>query len=677
MKDFVTPNRSKHQYIIGIDFGHGETSADICNIQWDDNFLSLSAPEPIEIFNGQHATISALLIVEGLDINNCKTLNYYVGQQAIERYGNRHRQHSSEETFQFYSYFKKIPSLMSETERNVMKYFMRGIYQLIRKQRDELTDDNHVVYIACPSNAAKWTNEEMEQYAKIALEAEIPLAKIGSQSIGIIRESRAAFIKARSNPTSKTSIKEGILLIDFGSSTVDLTYYSTSLQKPEDGGNDWGAQHVEQNILERLKKDCNLAATCCGNEFGVSAMSLMLLALREAKENYYTYNSQDLEIDIKARKVTGGQIVSGTIDAYYSQEDIEQLLQQYKEDLAKGFEDFRDKHLESRPIKLVYMTGGASRMDFIKDIVREVFKYEGDFYRESNPSLTISNGIALAGRADMRSARLLGILESDTSLSKDISENVINATADSMTNAIINKISDKYSSFSSQSSDENIASLEKGIRDAIDSISLSSILSDKFKEVLRMEANENVLPVLNDIVGDYFPDGEIKPISSYRYISVSLSVNDKHYGNIVADSVDSISEGFFEGAAKVVGTLAAGAFSALVAVSAKVVGEVHDAFTEKESKKWKVKGVEVFNEGCEELVPSWRDKDTKLSKSKRQTVYTKFKENKSSYTSGINDKIKSNLKADNNLKVRLNTAFKEEVIKYIREQIDNVRLMLN
>ena len=674
MKDFVTPNKVKHQYILGIDFGHGETSADICNIQWDDNCLKLSAPEAVEIFNGQQTTISALLIEDGLDINNEKTTNYYVGQQATDRYGNRHRQKTSGMTSQFYSYFKNIPSLMSETEKNVMLHFMQGIYQQIRNQRSELTDDNHVVYIACPSNAIKWTDEEMKEYAAIALEAGIPLAKIGTNNIGIIRESRAAFIKARSNPNSKTSVKEGILLIDFGSSTVDLTYYSSLLQKPEDGGNDCGAQRVEKEILDQLKRNSDLAATCCADKSGESAT---LLEIRQKKEAYYASNSLGLELEINAIKVTGGRIASGKIEAFYYPEDIDSILQQYKEELIRGFEEFRDKHLNSHPIRLVYMTGGASRMDFIKDIVREVFNYDGDFYRETNPSLSISNGIALAGRADMRSAALLEKLESDSSLSKDIAAEVINATAESMTDAIVNKISEKYSSFANQSSDENIAGLEKRIKEAIDSISLSAILSDKFKEILKMEVNKNVLPSLNSIVGEYFPDGSINNISSSRYISVPLSVNDRHYGSIVADSVNSISEGFWESAGKVAATVAGGIFSAAGGILAWGVGQVHDAFTEKESNKWNVNGFEVFNDGCEVFTPNWRDKYTKLSKKQRQKVYSHFNGNKSSYTSGIKDKIKSALNTESLLKTKLNAAFKEETIKYIREQVDIVRLMLN
>lgn len=678
MRNFITPNKEVHRYIIGIDFGHGETSADICNIQWDDNFLQLEDPTPIEIFNGQKATKSVLLVENGTDINNEPTSTYYVGQQAIEKYLNKHRQKGAERLNQsrFYCYFKQIPSLMEENGTvEVMKQFMRGIYSQIRKQRSELTDNNHIVYIACPSNDRKWTNEELKKYAEIALDAGLPLAKIDDNSIGIIRESRAAFIKARCNPNSKYAIREGILLIDFGSSTVDLTYYSSLyVQKPEDGGDDCGAYHVEDEIYNHLIQDVYLARQCC--EDSKSTSSAMKLGIRESKEKFYTFNAEELEIALSATKLSGGK-VSGGIEKYYSDDDINKMLSSYKSSIKKCFVDYRDNLLNNHPIKLIFLTGGASRMDFIKDIVCEVFNYQGDFYRETDPSLTISNGIALAGRADMRSSAMLRKLEADSSLSKDISTNVIDAAVSQMASKLVEKIEKKYSSFSTQFSDDNISGLETQIGHAIKSVSFSSILSDKFKAVLRSEVNSNVLPTLNRIVRDYFPDGTIEDISSSRYISVNLSVNESHYGNIVSDSVDSISEGFIEGALKVGGTIAGGAFALLAGTIAKVAGEVHDLCTDKESDKWKVDFGEVVDDVADDLVPSWRDKSTKLSKERRQAVYSKFKENKTAYKNGIESKIKDELKNDSALKSQINKTFKDEAIRYIREQVDKVRLMLN
>ena len=35
MANLIIPDKNKHTYVVGIDFGHGETSAAICPIEWD------------------------------------------------------------------------------------------------------------------------------------------------------------------------------------------------------------------------------------------------------------------------------------------------------------------------------------------------------------------------------------------------------------------------------------------------------------------------------------------------------------------------------------------------------------------------------------------------------------------------------------------------------------------
>lgn len=35
MANLIVPNKYKHKYVVGIDFGHGETSAAVCPIEWD------------------------------------------------------------------------------------------------------------------------------------------------------------------------------------------------------------------------------------------------------------------------------------------------------------------------------------------------------------------------------------------------------------------------------------------------------------------------------------------------------------------------------------------------------------------------------------------------------------------------------------------------------------------
>lgn len=678
MNNFITPNKDVHKYIIGIDFGHGETSADICNIQWDDNFLLLEDPMPIEIFNGQKATKSVLLVENGTDINNELTSTYYVGQQAIEKYLNKHRQKGADRLNQsrFYCYFKQIPSLMEENGTvEVMKQFMRGIYLQIRKQRSELTDNNHIVYIACPSNDRKWTNEELKKYATIALDAGLPLAKIDDNSIGIIRESRAAFIKARCNPNSKYAIKEGILLIDFGSSTVDLTYYSSRyVQKPEDGGDDCGAYHVEDEIYNHLIQDVDLARQCC--EDSKSTSSAMKLGIRESKEKFYTFNAEELEIALSATKLSGGK-VSGGIEKYYSDDDINKMLSSYKKSIKKCFVDYRDNHLNDHPIKLVFLTGGASRMDFIKDIVCEVFNYQGDFYRETDPSLTISNGIALAGRADLRSSSLLDeiLLEIDTIVNQsDVAEKVIESGSIAITGTVLDIIENNYLAFKNQNSNGSIATLETNIKNALRDVNYSVLFNQQFEIVLREFVNKHVLRELNAIVADYFPEEKINDISSNHKFSTEVKVSTQNIEMIISESVKSISEGVMLGLLKILGTIAGGLGSILLAGIAKLVGEIHDLISDN---KYNLQFWDAVDDLASEFMPNWNGKDTILDPDKRATVFDKFKENKEHFSSGIKSQIKNDMCLDKQLKDSITLIFCKETENYVREQISRVRLMLN
>ena len=35
MAKLIIPNKNLHKYVVGIDFGHGETSAAICELEWN------------------------------------------------------------------------------------------------------------------------------------------------------------------------------------------------------------------------------------------------------------------------------------------------------------------------------------------------------------------------------------------------------------------------------------------------------------------------------------------------------------------------------------------------------------------------------------------------------------------------------------------------------------------
>lgn len=666
--EFVKPDKNKHTYVVGIDFGHGETSADICAIQWDVNYSQLAIPESIEIFNGVPA-IKSVLLIEKIKGENIVE-NIYIGEQAINRYANP-KFHKENVEFQYYSYFKKIPSLMSETDKNVMRLFMKEVYNQIRKQRSELTDENHLVYIACPSNPKDWTENEIDKYAEIALEAGLPLAKINEKNLGIIRESRAAFLKARSNPQYQSSIKEGLLLIDFGSSTVDITYYSSKYtEKPIDDGDYCGASNVEIGIVNDLKKKYSEVLQAMSETS--SAETAILLSVRDRKEYFYSYDSEDMEVVLNLRKFTNGKIVK-SVEHYYSDEEIKNILTKYVVDIKCAFEKFRDTYLLEKPIKLIFLTGGASRMDFVQQIARDVFKYEDEFYKETNPSLTISNGIALAGRADLRTFSMeQALLASDVIKNTDFATNVIEKTSSKISDIAIEKISDCYSSFASKSYDDNLGSLEKDVKDRIDSIYASSYLTSAYNETLREVANGKIIPTINNIVKDYFPDFAIEGIKSSS--SFSLSVNSSNINtvsSVISSSLSTIEEGLVEGLAIGVWNVGMGTVVAVGAVVTKTVIGTINIFRDK-----KIENIDI-GETVDSVIISFRDKSTRLSSSRRIDVKNAFNSNKSSYKYSVGFDIKSKLSSDTSLVSQINNKGREDIRNYIKEQIQNARIMLN
>lgn len=663
--NYIKPNKKSHVYVLGIDFGHGETSADICNIQWDDNFLQLNQPESIEIFNGVNAIKSVLLIEKKIDSEV-----HYIGQQAVCRYNNP-KKHSVDSQFSYYAGFKKTPSSMSKVERNIMCIYMSEVYQQIRRQRTELTDTNHVVYIACPSNPKKWTDKELLLYADIALEAGIPIAKIDNHSIGIIRESRAAFIKARSNPNSKSSIKEGLLLIDFGSSTVDLTYYSSKFtNKPIDDGYECGASNVERCITQDFSKKFSSVSESIGKID--STETAILLTVRDIKEDFYTYDSEDMNVILNLTKITNG-LIKGNPEYYYSVEEIKAILAEYILSIRNSFIEYRDTYLKDKPIKLIFMTGGASRMNFIQDIAREIFHYDSTIYKEYNPSLTISNGIALAGRADLRTYAMEDKLLSTPSVNNaDIATQTIESASSAIAEEVINRTSSCYSNFSSRSYDDSISSLEDDIKGRIDGIYFSSYLKNSYNGVLKSVANSQIIPSINNIVRDYFPDFEISNIESSYTFPLSVNADSiSTLSSMVSSSLNKITEGLVEGLAKLVWNIGVGG---LIAAEGALINLGIGVINIFKNKKIDYVNIE---DAVDDVTVDFRDKKTKLSSSRRTEVKNEFYNKKSTYRDSICSDIKGKFRSDSSLTNSINNKGREEIKQYIKEQIQSARIMLN
>ena len=141
------------EFIIGIDFGHGETSAAFYDLR-DQGKMDL------DILPGLKVVKSAVAILEQ---EGTETIS--VGDAAIQ---------NAPYAKDFQVWFKKRPSEMNAIERNRMLSFMKGIYAEILNRHPDFKTRDHAVYIARPSQDKLWLAEE-KAYMQIAEDAGLPV----------------------------------------------------------------------------------------------------------------------------------------------------------------------------------------------------------------------------------------------------------------------------------------------------------------------------------------------------------------------------------------------------------------------------------------------------------------------------------------------------------------------
>lgn len=377
-------DRSKVEYIVGIDFGHGETSAALCAIQWDVAPERLESPRDLEFEQNKKVLKSAIAIApDG---------SAYIGVKAFDPV--------TLQKAQLHVCFKKKPESINGEAEQLMIRFMHEVYLKIREVAGVLTDDNHVVYIATPSG---WDKAAQDLYLQMAQQAGLPMA-------GVTKESRAAFVRAQRNPDANLgrNIDNGAIVFDMGSSTLDFTYYNASLDKMIDNGYDCGASFIEKAIYGEL-----LQSQECVKRFSSKHPTLvdyLLFEARQAKETIYespsrpfnrSYNFEDF--------VEDEELEDDKFRIKYGPGELNQFLQSngYIDSIRNAMLDFARNYISGKKIYGVYLTGSASRMDFIKPLVSECWNVPMDkIVSDTDPSLTISKGVAEVARMDLRTENL-------------------------------------------------------------------------------------------------------------------------------------------------------------------------------------------------------------------------------------------------------------------------------
>lgn len=378
-------DKSKIEYVIGIDLGHGETSAAICPMQWDKLDDQLDPAKDLEMEPNRKVIPSAITITaEG---------NAKIGTAAFDP--NVLKQASVRVCF------KKRPEDINGEAEQLMIRFMKEVYRKIRENNSGmLNDNNHLVYIATPSG---WDSKAQDLYLEMARKAGMPMG-------GITKESRAAFIRAQHDPTANLgrNIEKGAIVFDMGSSTLDFTYHNSEQSNMIDNGYDCGASAVEKSMYGVLEN-----ASDAIREFGEKYPDLvdfLLFEVRKAKEAIYFDTKMKFKKTIIFEDIVDDEdLENERFRIKYEPGELDAFLEQngYIQSIRKSMNDFKENFIPGKNLYGVFLTGGASRMDFIKTLVTECWGVPQDkIFRDQDPSLTISEGVAEVARIDLRTADL-------------------------------------------------------------------------------------------------------------------------------------------------------------------------------------------------------------------------------------------------------------------------------
>lgn len=386
----MKPITEETKFVIGIDFGHGETSACYCALHNEEGKDSMT---DLDILPGLPVIPSAVAIMEQ---QGEETI--CVGSDARE---------NAPLAVDFQVSFKKRPSEMDDQERKRMTAFMKGVYEGILDINPGYKDTDHRVCIARPSQDKLWKNEEAA-YVAMAEEAGLPVADIQ-------KESRAAYFRARTKADSPidNQAEKGVLIVDYGSSTIDFTYLNRDLQKPIDDGAPLGASAVETALLKYALSHPNDGSmdtfnTLYGSKKDSNAYNQLLFNFRKAKEDFYGNKRANFSVVVDHEQVTSAdeKHIDGFSRVSLSAKEVREILEgeeseKYIQRVKAFVSKFKEEHLKDKEVACVYLTGGASRMDFVREIFMNVFNLPGERCpKDNNPSTIVSQGIALLAKAD-------------------------------------------------------------------------------------------------------------------------------------------------------------------------------------------------------------------------------------------------------------------------------------
>lgn len=298
----------------------------------------------------------------------------------------------------------------------------------VNRLKSAAQNSDEIVF--CVGHPTNWTALDIAIYELILKNSVLGLGKYEGKKSSIIMEaeSRAAFLYSKDvEAFGRLPKGSSVLLIDVGSSTIDITAMTASSNNHQynSGSNYLGARSIDFMIknwyLEKIKQQpANWSMYQSLVKTNPTISNALTLSCRKAKEQLYSSPTGMAVINFGL--FPGVRLVAKDLDAIIESTPISDILrntihlsdQEYtlmgKKSWKKLFKDFlNEKKAEMTKqginIGCVILTGSASRMPFVPKIVREVFnEVSSDSLKyDMDPSRTISKGLALVGPSDEKS----------------------------------------------------------------------------------------------------------------------------------------------------------------------------------------------------------------------------------------------------------------------------------
>ena len=540
-------NLRRHiEYVIGVDLGHGETSAALCPIQWDTEVEQLDPATDLEMGGNKCVLPSAITILPN-DVA-------YVGDAAFAPEILRQAK--------VRVCFKRAPRDLNGAAEKLMIRFMKEVYaRILQNNVGRLTPTNHLVYIATPSG---WSKETQSLYLEMAKMAGLPMG-------GVTKESRAAFVRAQNDVTSGLgrNIEKGAIVFDMGSSTLDFTYMRKGLPALIDNGYDCGASFIEKTIFEDKEKE-DESIQLFERKYPELVDSL-LFECRKVKEKVYfdqtlrakqTINFDDI--------VEDEELEDERFKLVFQPGELDDMLRRkgYMETIRQAMLDFRKRFIPGESIYGVFMTGGASRMDFLKDLICECWGVEKtQIYRDNDPSLTISEGVAEVARMDLRTEGMdEGLQDAISRLenSNDIYHSFIDIFGNAIFENVTNQVADVINEFGSSSTDYSINQLKAAVDNTVNSASKE--ITDNASAYLEAAVMDNLADIqkkVESIIKNYARNDATVGTVDLSTVSVP-KISNINMGNTMTEISNSISASSSDWVAALGGAAIGGAIAILL-----------------------------------------------------------------------------------------------------------------